>query len=395
MKKQAETGIRKAIIILFIIQFLVMVGFGIVIPILPFLVQKLGGDAISLGIFMSAYSIMQFFFAPWWGRLSDRIGRRPVLLIGLSGYGLTFFLFGLVHNLTLLIIVRAISGMISSATLPTAMAYLADITEGSERSKSMGMVGAAMGLGMIFGPALGGWFGHFSFSLPFFVAGGLALAVLPFAWGFLPETLTKKETRQKERPRLSAAVVRNPLFVLFAFNFVINMTVAMFETTFAWLAAAKAGFGPAQMGSTFAVVGVFGVIVQGMLIGKLVKRFGDALLIKTGTLLCAAGLIFMLAAPGAILLVLATIVFMVGNSLLGPTSSSLVSKQTNAGQGEALGLFQAFGSLGRILGPLAGGTLYELSMGLPYVSGTLLLLVMLFWGWQRIADKQSDSALKS
>lgn len=185
MQKQ----IVRPVIILFTVQFLVMIGFGIVIPILPFLFTGLGGGALSLGIFMASYSIMQFFFAPFWGRLSDRIGRRPVLLIGLGGYGLTFFLFGIAGNIPLLIAFRALSGMISSATLPTVMAYLSDITEGADRSKSMGMIGAAAGLGMIFGPVLGGWIGDYNISLPFFVAGGLALLVLPFAWALLPETL--------------------------------------------------------------------------------------------------------------------------------------------------------------------------------------------------------------
>lgn len=389
MRTQAKPRIARALAILFIVQFLVMVGFGIVIPILPFLVQKLGGDAISLGIFMSAYSVMQFFFAPFWGRLSDRIGRRPVLLIGLSGYGGTFILFGLVHNLYALIAIRAISGMISSATLPTAMAYLADITEEGERSKSMGMVGAAMGLGMVFGPALGGWFGHFSFSLPFFVAGGLALAVIPFAWTFLPETLRKPDNNKKKRAKLSWRVIENPLFILFAFNFVLSFTMAMFESTFAWLAAAKVGFGPAQLGATFAIIGIFGIIVQGMLIGKLVKRFGDANLVKFGSMLCALGLVFIFLAPNTMFLITSTIVFMIGNSLMGPTSSSLVTKQSTEGQGAALGLFQSFSSLGRILGPVVGGGLYELSMGLPYISGAVLLLLMVLIGGRRIS-KYSD-----
>lgn len=255
----------RPIVILFFVQFLVMMGFGIVIPILPFLVQDLGGNAISLGIFMSAYSIMQFFFAPFWGRMSDRIGRRPVLLIGISGYGLTFFLFGVIHQLWLLIAVRALSGLVSSATLPTAMAYLADITEGAERSKSMGLIGAAMGLGMVFGPALGGWLGHYSFSTPFFAAGALALAILPFAWFFLPETLNSSSARSNKKiPRFSLQIFKDPLLTLYIFNFVINFSMAMFETTFALLAAAKVGFGPKEMGITFTILGIFGVIVQGV-----------------------------------------------------------------------------------------------------------------------------------
>ena len=257
----------RPMVILVIIQFLVMVGFGIVIPILPFLIEELGGGAFSLGLFMSAYSIMQFFFAPFWGRLSDRIGRRPVLLIGLSGYGITFFLYGMAGNLPLLIAFRALSGVVSSATLPTAMAYMADITEGADRSKSMGMLGAAMGLGMVFGPALGGFLGHYSFTLPFYFAGTLALLVLPFAWKLLPETLKEPNLESKPKVRLHPGVIRDPLFPLFIFNFVLSFTMAMFESTFTLFAAERVGFGPQEMGIVFMIFGITGVIVQGMLIG--------------------------------------------------------------------------------------------------------------------------------
>ncbi len=369
-------------IILFLTQFLVMVGFGLVIPILPYLVEKLGGGALSLGLFMSAYSIMQFFFAPFWGRLSDKIGRRPVLLIGISGYGITFFLFGIANNIPLLIAIRALSGMISSATLPTSMAYLADITEGKDRSKSMGMVGAAMGLGMIFGPALGGWLGQFSFILPFFVAGGLALFVLPFAWFLLPETIKEaKETPRKMSPRLSWAVVKDPLFALFVINFAQNFTMAMFESTFALLAMVKVGFGPKEMGTTFMILGIAGTIVQGGLIGKLTKKFGDARLIKVGIIMSILGLIFIPFSPNALLLVAATVILMIGSSLQGPTSSSLVTKQSTSGQGTSLGFYQSFGSLGRIVGPVVGGAFYGLNIGLPYFSGALFLgLILLILG---------------
>lgn len=382
-------------VILLIIQFLVMVGFGIVIPILPFFVQNLGGGALSLGIFMSSYSIMQFFFAPYWGRLSDRIGRRPVILIGLTGYGLTFLLFGMVNNLYLLIGIRALSGMVSSATIPTAMAYLTDITEGADRSKGMGMVGAAMGLGMIFGPAIGGWLGHYSFSLPFFVAGGLALLLLPFTLAFLPESL--KEPAEVLRSRtslLSLEVLKDPLFALFAFNFIMNFTMSMFETTFALLAAAKVGFGPRDMGITFAILGIFGVIVQGGLIGPLSKKFGDAKLVKTGALLCATGLILIILAANygnIIFLVMSTVVFMVGNSLLVPTSSSLVTKQSTQGQGASLGLFASFASLGRIIGPVTGGLLFGINMELPYVTGSVFLVLIVLVAGRKLGVKTKAS----
>ncbi|MDA8442834.1 MAG: MFS transporter [Peptococcaceae bacterium] len=380
-----DKKILKPMIILFVIQFLVMVGFGIVIPILPFLVERMGGSAVALGVFMAAYSIMQFFFAPLWGRISDRIGRRPVLMIGLGGYGLTFFLFGFAGNLGILIAVRALSGMISSAALPTSMAYLADITEGDERSKAMGMIGAATGLGMVFGPAIGGWLGHYSFTTPFFAAGALALLVLPFAWFLLPETLHAPVVNPtRKRPKITLAVLQDPMFMLFAFNFILSFSVAMFETTFAWLAAAKVGFGPRDLGLTFTVAGIFGVIVQGGLIGKLVKRFSDAPLVLAGTVVSALGLLLIILSHSVVTIILATIVFMIGQSLLGPTSSSLVSKNATEGQGVSLGLFQSFGSLGRILGPIVGGVLYGIMIGLPYVTGALLLMFMFVIGGRRI-----------
>lgn len=382
-----ERQFIRPMIILVLIQFLVMVGFGIVIPILPFLVKELGGGAFSLGLFMSAYSIMQFFFAPFWGRLSDRIGRRPVLLIGISGYGITFFLFGIAGNLPLLIAFRALSGMVSSATLPTAMAYLADITEGADRSKSMGMVGAAMGLGMVFGPALGGWLGDYSFTLPFYVAGSLALLVFPFAWKFLPETLKESSKGDEKTVRLSPRVIKDPLFPLFAFNFVLCFTMSMFEGTFALFAAHRVGFGAREMGFVFMALGIVGVIVQGGLIGKLVARFGDALPAKGGAIICAIAFIWILWAPNALLLVLGTMLFMVGNSLMTPTSSSLVSKNSGDKQGASLGVFQSMGSLGRIFGPLIGGAIYEISMIIPYILGAFSLILMLLIFWSKIKDK--------
>lgn len=383
----------RPMIILVVIQFLVMVGFGIVIPILPFLIEELGGGAFSLGLFMSAYSIMQFFFAPFWGRLSDRIGRRPVLLIGLSGYGITFYLFGLAGNLPLLIAFRALSGMVSSATLPTAMAYMADITEGADRSKSMGMIGAAMGLGMVFGPVLGGWLGDYSFTLPFYFAGTLALLVLPFAWKLLPETLKEPNKESKKKARLNFGVIRDPLFPLFVFGFVLSFTMAMFESTFTLFAAERVGFGPKEMGIVFMIIGIAGVIVQGMLIGKVVKRFGDAKIAKFGALLCALAFLWMLWAPNAVLLVLGTIVFMIGNSLMTPTSSSLVTKNSHNQQGASLGVYQSFGSLGRIFGPLIGGGIYELSMNTPYIIGMITLILCLIFFGSKITDVKIDLAI--
>lgn len=376
----------KPIAVLFTTLFLVMIGFGIVLPIFPFLIIELGGGPAALGFFMASYSIMQFIFAPLWGRLSDRIGRRPVLLIGLGGYGLTFTLFGFVTELWMMFAIRILSGLISSATLPTAMAYVADTTSGEERSKGMGILGAAMGLGMIAGPALGGWLGHSSFAIPFFVAGGLAVLNLPFAILFLPESLKEPAVdTSRDKARISFEVIKNPLFLLFFLGFITSFTMSMFQGTFALFAADRAGFGPKEMGILFAVLGLVGVIVQGGLVGRLAKKFGDVRLVRAGMLISTVGMLLIIASTNVFLLFLTSAIFNIGNTLLTPSSSSLVSKNSTGGQGVALGIMQSFGSLGRIFGPMVGGVLYNIHMNAPYFTGAVLLLFVILLAGGKIA----------
>ena len=370
---------RKEMVVLFTILFLVMAGFGIIIPIMPFFVTHLEGSPTALGFLMASYSLMQFFFAPLWGRLSDRIGRRPVLLIGLFGYGITFIIFGFSTRLWMLFAARLLSGMISSATLPTAMAYIADITGNRERAGSMGMMGAAMGLGMIFGPALGGWLGHYGFAFPFFTAGGLAIITLPFAWVFLPESLKDKSEKP---PRawhhiFGPQVFQEPQFPLFALSFVVSFTMALFESTFAIFAADRIGFGPREMGLLFTLLGILGVIMQAGLIGRLVNRFGEVKVILAGIIISAAGFLLILMADSAALMIIFAGIFSTGNSLLRPGISSLVTKTASGGQGTALGTMQSFDSLGRICGPITGGAVYDLDWHLPYSLSIVLLIAAL------------------
>lgn len=377
----------REIIILFFSLFLVMIGFGIIIPILPFFVTRLNGSPTALGFLMASYSLMQFFFAPFWGRLSDRIGRRPVLLIGLSGYGITFILFGLSTQLWMLFSVRILSGIISSATLPTAMAYIADITASKNRAGGMGMMGAAMGLGMIFGPALGGWLGHYSFSLPFFTAGGLAILTLPFAWIFLPESLKELSVQtQKSGRRLNPEIFKNPQFPLFAISFVVSFSMALFESTFALFAAARVGFGPREMGLLFTILGVLGVAIQAGMIGRLVNRFGDIKVITTGIVISVIGFLLILIARNAAFIVIYTAIFSAGNSLLRPSISTLVTKTTlDEGQGSSVGIMQSFDSLGRILGPVTGGIVFDLNINFPYLLGTFVLIAVLLSSKRHLA----------
>ncbi len=380
---------KHAILVLFVILFLVMAGFGIVIPNIPYFIEALGGNSTVMGFFMASYSIMQFIFAPLWGRMSDRIGRRPVLLIGLGGYAVTFFLFGFVSSLWMLFAIRILAGMISSATLPTAMAYIADITEEGERSKGMGMMGAAMGLGMILGPALGGLLGHQNFSLPFFAAGGLAFLAWPFAWAWLPESNQSQSSGlgAKTRSIIPAALFRHALRNLFVLAFALNFTLAMFEASFAFFIADRGGYGPREMGILFAVMGLCGAIVQGGLLGRLAKRFGDSRMVIAGLVITGAGLLLLLSAHRLPGLLVTSAIFNVGASLVGPGINSLASLHNEHGQGVVQGMMQSASSLGRIIGPVAGGLLYAFNSNLPYITGAAILGVYLAGFGRRLEPK--------
>jgi len=326
---------------------------------------------------MATYSLMHLLFAPFWGRLSDRIGRRPVILIGLSGYGITFILFGFTDQLGMMFVIRILSGAISSATLPTALAYVADITEEDERSQGIGLMTAAMGLGMIIGPALGGWLGQQQFSLPFFVAGGLALIIWPFAFLYLPETLTPaKSIPLTITPNTTTTALNSTLFLLFILVLILNFSTTMFEATFVYFTARRAAFGPKEIGLLFTVLGIIAVIIQGGLIGRLSKRFGDMNLMKGGLLISAVGLILILFASNMISLLLTSAIYHIGTSLIGPSSSSLVTQYSKQNQGASLGIMQSFGSLGRIAGPVTGGILYEFDILIPYITGAFILVIV-------------------
>jgi MFS transporter, DHA1 family, multidrug resistance protein len=370
---------RKALAVLFISLFLVMVGFGIIMPILPFYVRYYQGNAATLGFLMSTYSVMQFMFAPFWGRLSDRIGRRPVLLIGLSGYGASFIVFGFASHLWMLFAARIIAGIVSSATLPTAMAYVSDITASEKLAKGMGVMGAAMSLGIILGPGLGGALGHYGLSLPFFAAGILALLTLPFAYYFLPESRVHAgPPAEKPSWRSYLTIMRHRQFPLFAIALAASFTMSMFESTFALFSADRLHFGPRDLGIMFTALGILGVAIQAGLVGKAVSRFGDAAVILVSLLVSGLGLICMVQVMSIPLLWLYTGVFSAGNSFLRPSLSTLISKTSGDERGGAMGLMQSFDSLGRIVGPVIGGAVYELQMDYTFALGAGFLFATMF-----------------
>lgn len=367
---------KKALPILFAVMFLVYVGFGIIIPVIPFYAEDLGASPTELGLLMAVYSLMQFLFAPMWGRISDRMGRKPVIMIGVFGLAVSFFLMALSTELWMLFAARIIGGFLSAANMPTVMAYAADITSEEDRGKGMGVIGASIGLGFVFGPAIGGIFSKTNLQMPFYIAGILSLFTFFLVMFILKESLPKEERHQTERKRTGLLKALNgPESVLFFLSLFITLSLSGLEATFAYFAAERAGLGTTELGYIFMIMGLAGAIVQGGLVGRLTKRFGEGFVIQIGIFVSALGFFLILFTKDFLTAAIYLTVFGVGNGVIRPAVSALLTKRSKTGHGSVTGLLSSFDSLGRILGPVLGGLLYTISMGLPYISGIVLSAV--------------------
>lgn len=390
-----------------------MLGFGIAIPLMPFYITHFDASGTALGLMIALYSFMQFLFAPVWGRLSDRIGRKPVLLIGIAGFAFAFFLQGIAQSLFWFIAARSLAGVLSSAALPTAMAYVADTTTAENRARGVGMMGAAMGLGMIFGPLLGGLLAHanpalpagltallqtttdpatgetINLSLPFFVSGLLALAALPLIAFLLPESLPVAKRGGHAAPEGNRFThlldgLRGPSGFLYTLAFLLAFALANMEAVLALYGAARFGMGPAQVGFIMGGMGVLSVIQQGMVIGPLTRKVGEARVIQGGLAIGIAGFAGLALAPTLWLYAGAALVFTAGNVLLQPSVTALISKRASAGQGAAMGLNNSFQALGRATGPLWAGAAFDLNNTLSFWTGALVQTVAFVYALRRL-----------
>ena len=373
-----------------------MLGFGIIIPNLAYYAKEIGATTTEIAILMSIYSGMQLLFAPIWGRLSDKHGRKPAILLGLLGNAAALIGFGLATDYTWLFVARSAAGIASAAVLPSVMAYVADVTTSEERGKGMGLMGAAMGLGFILGPAIGGVMG--SHDIPFFVAGGLSLLTFLFALILLPESLQKRPTGEDLEDRhewvspreiFRQTTLKSPLTPLFLVAFFSTFSFAGLEMTFPLFIEDKWNYGEREMGWMFMVMGAIVVPLQGGLLGWLINKFGERRIVLTGLLLNALGMALLLTAYSFASLTLYLTIAGIGNQLIRPTNTSWISKQTRIGQGAAIGIMDAFLSLGRILGPLLGGWLYA-KEAYPYavLAGILVIATLcLYLPLRRIRDE--------
>lgn len=376
-KEGKEMENKRALPILFLVMFLVMVGFGIIIPVLPFYAEELGASPAELGLLMAVYSFMQLLFSPIWGKISDKIGRKPVMLIGIAGLSISFFLMAIANHLWMLFFARIIGGLLSAANMPTTMAYTADITTPENRSKGMGMIGAAVGLGFIFGPAIGGVFSDIRLNLPFTIAGSVSIFTFLLVLFVLKESKPKEERNtEKNTPALSRwAAFRGANTILFILQFFVSLSLAGLEATYAYFVADKAGLGTREIGYIFMIMGLAGAVVQGGLIGLLSKKFGDERIIQGGLLVSSIGFGLILLTNNFTSAAVYLTIFGLGNGVIRPTVSALLTKTSTVGHGSVTGLLSSFDSLGRIIGPPLGGMLFAIGIGLPYITGLLLSII--------------------
>jgi DHA1 family multidrug resistance protein-like MFS transporter len=375
------TNNRRNLVILFFTMVVVMMGFGMVIPILPFFILEFGAGGSAMGLLMASYAIMQLIFSPIWGSISDRIGRKPVLMLGVLGFGLTQLLFGFSTALWMLLASRILAGVLSSATLPTAMAYIGDSTSERDRGGGMGIIGAAMGVGMVLGPGIAGWMASFSLSTPFFFAAGLSLVSLVLIYLLLPESLPL-EKRDSSAGKIQGPHLQelwqalfSPIGLLLFMAFLVSFGMTNFEIIFGLYSAETYGYGPQQVGGLLTFIGIISAIVQGGLTGPFTRRWGEAAIIKASLLGSAFGFAMMVMARSFVAVLLTMGFFVISNAMLRPAVSALISRRATIGQGIAMGLNNSFMSLGRSVGPLWAGFAYDINSTYPYWSGSIIMLV--------------------
>lgn len=382
MTPLSPTTNRRQVALLALTLGVVMLGFGIVIPVYPFYIQSMGASGRELGLLIAISPALQLIFSPIWGAVSDRVGRKPVLMVGILGYGISMFLFGLATELWMLYVFRALGALLSAATLPTTYAYISDSTTEEDRSGAMGALGAATGLGMMLGPAVGGWLGTVSLATPFFITAAFCLLTLGVIALFLPESLPAEARaalpeaeRRLVRPRELWQALWGPIGALLFLTALVMFALSNFQGIFGLYALDEFGFGTQEVGWIMTGVAVVAALGQGLLTGPLTKRFGDVPVMRVCFLFSAVSFGLILLADNFWTLLLTISFFILPNALLRVTVVSLTSQRAEMGQGAAMGLSNSFTSLGRIVGPVWAGYSYDVDTAYPFWSGAVAMLV--------------------
>ena len=380
---------NKLILVIFLTVFIDVIGIGIIIPLLPFYAEKFGASPAVITLLFSSFSLMQFLSAPFWGSLSDRLGRRPIILLSIGGSCLAYLWCGLANSLLMLFASRLFAGLMGG-TIVTAQAYISDITTPENRAKGMGMIGASLGLGFTFGPAIGGFLAginpeEINYQLPLFAAAGLSLLGFIFAFCNLPKIQSSHQNRIKKIAFLPnfndfLTTLQSPLInVLIIVFFLINLGLLGAQTTLALWLERQFSWGPQETGYTLMFCAVVATILQGGMIGILTKKFGEVNLLISGVAFLGMGL-FLLPFSNTIVLLLGAVAFQtIGECISKVAIRSLLSQLAPDNEtGKILGIAQSFSSLGTILGPAFAGLIFvQIGKDAPFFNGAILMLFTL------------------
>jgi multidrug resistance protein len=382
---------KSALLFIVLTIFIDMLGIGILIPVIPFMVRRFSDQALTIGLLSGAFALFQFAAAPVLGRLSDRHGRRPLLLLSLFGTSIGYFIFGAANTLALMFFARILDGA-TGGNISIAQAYIADVTPAKDRSKNFGLVGAAFGLGFIIGPAMGGGlYRYFGLSAPAYFAGGLALANTIFGYFMLPESLPASRralarvtfAHANPFPGLIRAIRRRPLGTILMATFTFNFAFVGLQSNFVFFSLERFGWGPSQNAALFSVIGVLGAFMQGFLVRRLAGPWSDRGLAVTGLAVQSLSLVLIAFAPSAWMLFPICGVMSLASGMATPTLTGMISASVPAAeQGVTMGVTQSVNSLTRILGPLWAGLMYDyLGPSAPYWGGAVITMgaVALVW----------------
>lgn len=392
---------NRRLVAVFLVVFIGLLGFGIILPLLPYYAETFGASPTVVGLLTASYALAQLIGAPVLGRLSDRYGRRPILLLSSLGTVVGFLILGLAGSLWMLFLGRIVDGL-TGGNISVAQAYITDVTDQKNRARGFGLIGAAFGLGFIIGPALGGVLSAGErYELPAFVAAGITALNLLTIYLWLPETLTPevresmtRKARSTINPRDLLEALRRPVFgPLLQTRFFYGLAFAIFTGTFALFSQYRLGLGAAQTGYLLGYVGVLVVLVQGLAIGRLTARFADGPLILSSIAILALSLLgWALASNVAFLLVVLAPLALASGVLNTVVNSAITKAVASEETGGALGLSGALESLTRAIGPIFGGLALEgLGAWAPGVAAAILSAWLVPYAWRKVVRRDNST----
>lgn len=370
-----------ALYILMFNMFIAMSGIGLVIPIMPAYLDTFGVAGQALGTLIATFALAQFLFSPLSGQLSDKYGRKKLIIFGMIVFGLSQLAFGLASNLWLLYVARFFSGLGAAFLIPPMMAFVADITSYENRGRGMGLLGASMSLGFMIGPGFGGFLAEVSLQFPFYIAAAVAMIAALLSYLALPNVAPTIEAATNKNENILQQMKRSiytPYFVLLLVMLIFAFGLANFQSTISLYVDKKYNFAPKEIAVLITVGGFVGVVVQTFVINRLFKLYGEMKVILVNLLVAAAAMVGVLFVSTFWTILIVSAVFFTAAALLRPAINTLISKLAGEQQGFAAGMNNAYMSLGNMIGPAMAGILFDIDMSYPYVAGTAILITCFF-----------------